>query len=110
MTDRLGGPVSDPMNRAAVGKLAVFTMPDFSWNDRDDDRTRSGRPPGATGRRRRPAARRPSDHGEGARYVRVRLTSRTPVELNTTEEEVLGRGGRQWDRDGGRTRLGATGE
>ncbi|GAA2926116.1 hypothetical protein [Streptomyces enissocaesilis] len=44
MTDQLGGPDSDPMNQAAVGKLTVFTMSDFSWSDRRYDRTRPGRP------------------------------------------------------------------
>ncbi|MCF3125025.1 beta-N-acetylglucosaminidase domain-containing protein [Streptomyces arenae] len=43
LSDHLSGLVSNPMNQEAASKLAVFTMNDFSWNDRGYDRTRSGR-------------------------------------------------------------------
>ncbi|MFC9246173.1 beta-N-acetylglucosaminidase domain-containing protein [Streptomyces sp. NPDC057136] len=43
LSDHLSGIVSNPMNQEAASKLAVFTMSDFSWNDRGYDRTRSGR-------------------------------------------------------------------
>src|SRR5262249_53290056 len=41
--DHLSGIVSNPMNQEAASKLAVFTMSDFSWNDRGYDRDRSAR-------------------------------------------------------------------
>jgi hyaluronoglucosaminidase len=43
LSDHLSGIVSNPMNQEAASKLAVFTMSDFSWNDRGYDRARSGR-------------------------------------------------------------------
>ncbi|MFJ8826926.1 beta-N-acetylglucosaminidase domain-containing protein [Streptomyces sp. NPDC102467] len=43
LSDNLSGLVSNPMNQEAASKLAVFTMSDFSWNDRGYDRTRSAR-------------------------------------------------------------------
>ncbi|MFF4762214.1 beta-N-acetylglucosaminidase domain-containing protein [Streptomyces sp. NPDC001292] len=43
LSDHLSGIVSNPMNQEAASKLAVFTMSDFSWNDRGYDRDRSGR-------------------------------------------------------------------
>ncbi|MEV0318536.1 beta-N-acetylglucosaminidase domain-containing protein [Streptomyces sp. NPDC050658] len=43
LSGHLSGIVSNPMNQEAASKLAVFTMNDFSWNDRGYDRTRSGR-------------------------------------------------------------------
>ncbi|MFI7382355.1 beta-N-acetylglucosaminidase domain-containing protein [Streptomyces sp. NPDC049813] len=43
LSDHLSGLVSNPMNQEAASKLAVFTMSDFSWNDRGYDRARSAR-------------------------------------------------------------------
>ncbi|MFJ2743791.1 beta-N-acetylglucosaminidase domain-containing protein [Streptomyces sp. NPDC087440] len=43
LSDHLTGLISNPMNQEAASKPAVFTMSDFSWNDRGYDRTRSGR-------------------------------------------------------------------
>ncbi|MEV5550690.1 beta-N-acetylglucosaminidase domain-containing protein [Streptomyces sp. NPDC052309] len=43
LSDHLSGIVSNPMNQEAASKLAVFTMSDFSWNDRGYDRDRSAR-------------------------------------------------------------------
>lgn len=43
LSSHVSGIVSNPMNQAAASKLAVFTMSDFSWNDRGYDRDRSGR-------------------------------------------------------------------
>ncbi|MGW1000065.1 beta-N-acetylglucosaminidase domain-containing protein [Streptomyces sp. NPDC002520] len=43
LSDHVSGIVSNPMNQEAASKLAVFTMSDFSWNDRGYDRDRSGR-------------------------------------------------------------------
>ncbi|MFE2733421.1 beta-N-acetylglucosaminidase domain-containing protein [Streptomyces sp. NPDC059349] len=43
LSEHLSGLVSNPMNQEAASKLAVFTMSDFSWNDRGYDRTRSAR-------------------------------------------------------------------
>jgi hyaluronoglucosaminidase len=43
LSEHLSGIVSNPMNQAAASKLAVFTMNDFSWNDRGFDRAVSGR-------------------------------------------------------------------
>ncbi|MFE5025785.1 beta-N-acetylglucosaminidase domain-containing protein [Streptomyces sp. NPDC056656] len=40
LSEHLSGLVSNPMNQEAAGKLAVFAMSDFSWNDRGYDRTR----------------------------------------------------------------------
>jgi len=38
LSDHLAGIVSNPMNQAYASKLAMFTMFDFSWNDRGFDR------------------------------------------------------------------------
>ncbi|RVU22912.1 hyaluronidase [Streptomyces antnestii] len=43
LSGHLSGIVSNPMNQEAASKLAVFTMSDFSWNDRGYDRDRSAR-------------------------------------------------------------------
>ncbi|CAM5283743.1 hypothetical protein GCM10010329_43400 [Streptomyces spiroverticillatus] len=43
LSDHLTGLISNPMNQEAASKPAVFTMSDFSWNDRGYDRTRSAR-------------------------------------------------------------------
>ncbi|WP_328996042.1 beta-N-acetylglucosaminidase domain-containing protein [Kribbella sp. NBC_01245] len=43
LSDHLSGIVSNPMNQSAASKLAVFTMNDFSWNDRGYNRAVSGR-------------------------------------------------------------------
>lgn len=43
LSEHVTGIVSNPMNQAAASKLAVFTMNDFSWNDRGYDRDRSGK-------------------------------------------------------------------
>ncbi|MDJ1137985.1 beta-N-acetylhexosaminidase family protein [Streptomyces iconiensis] len=43
LSGHVSGIVSNPMNQAAASKLAVFTISDFSWNDRGYDRDRSGR-------------------------------------------------------------------
>lgn len=43
LSDHVSGLVSNPMNEAAASKLAMFTMNDFSWNDRGYDRAVSGR-------------------------------------------------------------------
>lgn len=43
LSDHLSGLVSNPMNQAAASKVAVGTMADFAWNDRDYDRDRSWR-------------------------------------------------------------------
>ncbi|MEU5837940.1 beta-N-acetylglucosaminidase domain-containing protein [Streptomyces diacarni] len=42
LSEHTSGLVSNPMNQAGASKLAVFTMSDFSWNDRGYDRDRSG--------------------------------------------------------------------
>lgn len=43
LSGHLSGIVSNPMNQEGASKLAVFTMNDFSWNDRGYERARSGR-------------------------------------------------------------------
>ncbi|MCX4671488.1 beta-N-acetylglucosaminidase domain-containing protein [Streptomyces sp. NBC_01381] len=43
LSGHLSGIVSNPMNQEAASKLAVFTMNDFSWNDRGYERARSAR-------------------------------------------------------------------
>ncbi|MEV8019121.1 beta-N-acetylglucosaminidase domain-containing protein [Streptomyces sp. NPDC086554] len=43
LSGHLSGIVSNPMNQEAASKPAVFTMNDFSWNDRGYERARSAR-------------------------------------------------------------------
>ncbi|QKW05749.1 beta-N-acetylglucosaminidase domain-containing protein [Streptomyces sp. NA04227] len=43
LSQHITGLVSNPMNQESASKLAMFTMADFSWNDRAYDRTVSGR-------------------------------------------------------------------
>ncbi|WP_222870737.1 beta-N-acetylglucosaminidase domain-containing protein [Micromonospora sp. MP36] len=43
ISQHLTGIVSNPMNQAAAGKIALFTIADFSWNDHAYDMDRSWR-------------------------------------------------------------------